>query len=73
MKDMKVAGSLICFVFVASHAGTTEEGEMDPLDAGDGGWYPALMRNAWRYRYGVDKGAIYPSPSGKGGGGPFRN
>ena len=47
-------------------------GEMDPLDAGDGGWYPALMRNAWRYRYGVDKGAIYPSPSGKRGG-PFRN
>ena len=44
------------------------EGEMDPLDAGDGGWYPALMRNAWRYRYGVDKGAIYPSPSGKRGG-----
>ena len=35
MKDMKVAGSLICFVFVASHAGTTEEGEMDP-------WMPAM-------------------------------
>ena len=35
MKDMKVAGSLISFVFVASHAGTTEEGDGGP-DGGPG-------------------------------------